>query len=50
MIYKNKTEDEAWEYIVSRNCPLCIEDGASSVCTAECEVFTEKEWDEPIEL
>lgn len=45
-----KTESEAWEYVKSMNCEICIEDGAASACAVEWEVFTEKEWDEPIEL
>lgn len=37
-----KTEQDAWDYIVSRNCDGCKKEGISSMCSAEWEVDVEE--------
>jgi hypothetical protein len=38
-----KLEQEAWDYIISRNCDNCKEEGIHSMCSAEWEVEEEIE-------
>lgn len=36
------SEDEAWEYVISRSCDGCKEEGIFSMCAAEWEVDEEE--------